>query len=88
MINNHVALKTISLLKMTHLDQLTLLLKSLLPITKDFLNKNHIKPYNIILAASDTYYRENYHSDIIILTLHTARMPDDLEFHKKNCFFY
>jgi hypothetical protein len=28
-------------------------------------NHNEEKPFNIILASSDIYYRENYHSDII-----------------------
>jgi hypothetical protein len=33
-------------------------------------NKNNIKePFNIILATSDIYYRENYHSDIIAYIL-------------------
>jgi hypothetical protein len=73
MIDNFVALKTVSLLRMTHLEQLLLLLKSLLPIAKEFYNKSHIKPFNIILAASDIYYHENFHSDIMAYILENKK---------------
>jgi hypothetical protein len=36
-------------------------------------NKNDSKPYNIILAASDIYYRENYHSDIMAYILENEK---------------
>jgi hypothetical protein len=70
MIDNLVALKTVCLLKEKQLNQLMSLLRLLESIIKEFQNKNYVKqPYNIILAASDIYYRENYHSDIMAYIL-------------------
>jgi len=62
-------LKTVNLLIDNHLKQLSKLTKSLIPITSEFNKKDDIEPFNIILAASDIYYRENYHSDIIAYIL-------------------
>jgi hypothetical protein len=50
-----------------------LLLQSLLPIAKEFYNKSLIKPFNIILAASDIYYYENFHSDIMAYILENKK---------------
>jgi hypothetical protein len=73
MINKLIALKAASLLEENHLNRLTTLLKSLGSITGNFQNNNCIKPYNIILAASDIYYRENYHSDIMAYILENKK---------------
>lgn len=66
-------LHTIKLLNAGHLSQMMGLIKSLLPITNDFSNREHIKHYNIVLAASDIYYRENYHSDIMAYILENKK---------------
>lgn len=59
-------LKKVTVLQNNHLNQLMELLRKLVPLTNEFQNKSNIDPpFNIILAASDIYYRENYHSDIM-----------------------
>ena len=64
-----IALKTIDLLKKKHFIQINSILSKIQPITEEFNNKEHIEPFNIILAASDIYYYENYHSDIMAYIL-------------------
>jgi hypothetical protein len=62
-------LKKISILEKRHLEKSVNLLKSLASKTGNYQDKEYIEPYNIILAASDIYYRENYHSDIFAYIL-------------------
>lgn len=38
-------------------------------ITVKYKVHNHIKPFNLILSTSDIYYRENFHSDILVAIL-------------------
>jgi hypothetical protein len=73
MVGSLVALEVIRLLKERHLNQLVSILKTISPIAKEFRKKTNIKPYNIILAASDIYYRENFHSDIMAYILENKR---------------
>jgi len=71
--NSFIALKTIDLLKKRHFNQIRSILTKIKPIAKEFNNKEHIEPYNIILAASDIYYHENYHSYIMAYILEKKR---------------
>jgi hypothetical protein len=59
----------------TNIDKLCSSLKELC-LTKIYAEK--IKPFNIILAASDLYYLENFHSDILSYILN----------YKKDYFYY
>ena len=58
-------LKDIALLKNKHLRASVEFINSFSLKFECQIDKNYIEPYNIILAASDIYYRENYHSDVI-----------------------
>jgi len=71
--NSFIALKTIDLLKKRYFNQIRSILTKIKPIAKEFNNKEYIEPYNIILAASDIYYHENYHSDIMAYILENKR---------------
>jgi hypothetical protein len=73
MVNNFIALKTIDLLKKWYFKRIQSMLTKIEPIAKEFNNREYIEPYNIILAASDIYYHENYHSDIIAYILENKR---------------
>jgi hypothetical protein len=68
--NNFMALKSIDLCKNRNFNQIESVFTKIKPIAEEFKNKKDIKPpYNIILAASDIYYYENYHSDIMAYIL-------------------
>jgi len=71
--HSFIALKTIDLLKKRHLNRIDSILTKIKPIATEFNSKKFIEPYNIILAASDIYYRENYHSDIMAYILENKR---------------
>jgi hypothetical protein len=66
---NIEALEKIGSLKETHLRKIVNLLKSVYKLTSQYQNIEYSDPFNIVLAASDIYYRENYHSDIIAYIL-------------------
>jgi len=61
--NTFIALETIDF------NQIESILTKIKPIAEEY-NKEDIKPpFNIILAASENYYYENYHSDIMAYIL-------------------
>jgi len=67
-------LEAIDLLKNRNFKQIESILTKIKPIAKEFNNNENIKPpYNIILAASDIYYHENYHSDIMAYILENGQ---------------
>jgi hypothetical protein len=69
-----LTLKRLNFLMNEHLVNSIQLLDLLNKIVEGY-NKNNIKePFNIILAASDIYYRENYHSDIIAYILQYKKL--------------
>jgi hypothetical protein len=74
MTQNISLLNKIAILKNEHVNKsvkfINLFLKNIGNIYK---NNDFLEPYNIILAASDIYYRENYHSDIIQYILNNKK---------------
>lgn len=67
--DSFIALETMGSLKKSHFSQIESILIKIKPIAKEFCNRERIIPFNIVLAASNIYYRENYHSDIIAYIL-------------------
>jgi len=60
---------------MIDFSQIKSTLSKIKPIAEKFDAKEDNKPFNIILAASDIYYQENYHSDIMATILENKRNP-------------
>jgi hypothetical protein len=66
---NYEILKKIILLKNGHLMRCLNLINLVKNYINNYKKEEIIEPFNIILASSDLYYRENYHSDIIAYIL-------------------
>jgi hypothetical protein len=60
-----------------HLDQLIALTSRIRPLASKYKITSLEMPFNIVLASSELYYRENFHSDII------ASIINHGEFHRK-----
>jgi hypothetical protein len=52
-----------------YLDNIISILTTIKPIAEEFQKRQVVNPFNIILAASNLYYRENYHSYVMAYIL-------------------